>query len=102
MSGPPAQTEPPFRPSEIGIAISEQELEGFQHRSSRTSAQLSEPSITHPSKPLSIRAVYRLSRSYEQSIAGKAVIDQRGLKSECLIDRKVRNKCMLNKKHTKN
>jgi hypothetical protein len=39
VSGPPEHTEPPFRPSEIGIAISEQELEGFQHRSTRPSAE---------------------------------------------------------------
>jgi len=61
VSGPPAQTEPPSRPSEIGIAISEQELEGFQHRSSIPSAQPSEASITHPSKQLGIRAVDELA-----------------------------------------
>ena len=101
MSGPPAQTEPPSRPSEIGIAISEQEPEGFQHRSTRPSAQPSESSITHPPKQLSIRAVHRLDRAPEQHIGGKVGIDQGGLKSESLTSRKVRSKCMLDKKHTK-
>ena len=101
MSGPPEHTEPPSRPSEIGIAISEQELEGFQHRSSIPSAQPSESSITHPSKQLSIRAVHRLSSGSKQAIGDKVGIDQKGLKSESLTSRKVRSKCMLNKKHTK-
>lgn len=101
MSGPLEHTEPPSRSSEIGITISEQELGGFQHRSSRPSAQPSESSISHPSKQLSIRALYRLSSNSEQAIGGKVGIDQRGLKSESLTSRKVRSKCMLNKKHTK-
>ena len=101
MSGPPAQTEPPSRPSENGTAIGAQELEGFQHRSTRPSAQPSEASITLPSNQLSIRAVHRLSSASKQAIEDKVGIDQRGLKSESLTSRKVRSKCMLNKKHTK-
>jgi len=101
VSGPPAQTEPPFRPSESGTAISEQEPEGFQHRSTRPSAQPSESSITPPSEKLNRGAVHRLDRGIEQRIGGKVGIDQRGLKSESLSSRKITSKSMLNKKHTK-
>ena len=84
MSGPLEHTEPPSRPSEIGTAISEQELEGFQHRSTRPSAQPSESLITHPSEKLNGSAVHHLDRATEQHIRGKVGIDQRGLKSESL------------------
>jgi hypothetical protein len=101
VSGPPAQTEPPFRPSESGTAISEQELEGFQHRSTRPSAQPSESSITHPSEKLNSGAVHHLDRGPEQHIGGKVGIDHRGLKSESLTSRKIKRKYVLNKKNTK-
>ena len=101
MSGPPAQTEPPSRPSEIGTAIGEQEPEGFQHRSTRPSAQSSESSTTRPSEKLNSSAVHRLDSGIEQHIGGKAGIDQRAIKSASLSSRKITNKSMLNKKHTK-
>jgi hypothetical protein len=101
VSGPLEHTEPPFRPSEIGIAISEQEPEGFQHRSTRPSAQPSESSITHPYEKLNSGAVHRLDRAPEQHIGGKVGIDQRGLKSESLTSRKIKRKYVLNKKNTK-
>ena len=94
MSGPPAQTEPPSRSSESGTAISEQEPKGFQHRSTRPSAQPSESSITHPSEKLNSGAVRRLDRAPGQHIGGKVGIDQRGLKSESVTSRKVKeNMC---------
>ncbi len=101
MRGPSEHTESSSRPSEIGTAIGEQELEGFQHRTSRPSAQPSESSITPPSGKLNNSAVQHLDRGTEQHIGSKVGIDQRGLKSESLTSRKVRSKCMLNKKHTK-
>jgi len=101
VSGPSAQTEPPFRPSESGTAISEQEPEGFQHRSTRPSAQPSESSITPSSEELNSSAVHRLDRGIEQRIGGKAGIEQGGIKSESLTSRKITSKSMLNKKHTK-
>ena len=81
MSGPSEQTEPPSRPSEIGIAISEQEPGGFQHRSTRPSAQPPESSITPPYEKLNSGAVHHLDRATEQHIGSKVGIDQRGLKS---------------------
>jgi hypothetical protein len=70
MSGPTEQPEQPSRPSEIGIAISEQEPEGFQHRS-RPSAQPPESLISPPSGQLNIiRAVHHLDRAPVPHIGG--------------------------------
>jgi DNA invertase Pin-like site-specific DNA recombinase len=101
VSGPPAQTEPPSRPSESGTVISEQELERFQHRTIRPFAQPSESSTTRPSEKLNSSAVRHLDRTPVQHIGGKVGIDRRGLKSESLTSRKVKRKYVLNKKNTK-
>ena len=101
MSGPLEHTEPPFRPSESGTAISEQEPEGFLHRTTRPSAQPSESSPTHPSEKLNSDAVRHLDRGIRQHIGGKVGIDHRGLKGESLTSRKIKRKYVLNKKNTK-